>query len=59
MERIYTDPGNQVTASCAPSMQSWTRRDRPDLLVTEWAVLMLCCPPSSALVFGHFVCCPV
>jgi hypothetical protein len=24
IERIYTDPGNQVKASCAPSMQSWT-----------------------------------
>jgi hypothetical protein len=28
-ERIYTDPGNQVKASCTPSMQCWTRRDPP------------------------------
>jgi hypothetical protein len=29
IERIYTDPGNQVKVSCAPSMQCWTRRDPP------------------------------
>jgi hypothetical protein len=29
IERVETDPGNQVKASCAPSMQSWTRRDPP------------------------------
>jgi hypothetical protein len=26
IERIYTDHGIQLKASCAPSMQSWTRR---------------------------------
>jgi hypothetical protein len=29
IERTYMDPGNQVPASCALSMQSWSRWEPP------------------------------